>query len=91
MVGFHPINRVMTVGTFLFIASLIVMVSGWLIRNYYGGSHLATVIWANFFLYGLLAFVISVILVFVGTLLGARSGKLQERASNIWNNRSGKR
>ncbi len=91
MVGFHPINRVMTVGTFLFIASLIVIMSGWLIKNYYGGSHLATVIWANFFLYGLLAFIISVILVFVGALLGAKNGKLQERASNIWNNRPGKR
>jgi len=38
------------------------------------------------FVYGLIIFVISVITILIGVLIGARSGKLQRRANEIWNN-----
>lgn len=80
MVGFHPINRVMTAGTILFIISLVVLAIGAIF-------HANGTVLAYTFLYGGLAFVVSVVLIFVGVLLGARSGKLQKRAGDIWNNR----
>ncbi len=55
MVKFHPVNRIMTAGTFLFVASLIVLVIGTLLRN-------NTTILADTFLYGGLAFLVSLIL-----------------------------
>lgn len=79
MVGFHPINRTLTVGTFLFIASLIVLIIGSVFHS--NGTILAYA-----FIYGGLAFLISLILLGVGTLLAARSGKLQKRASDIFHN-----
>jgi len=79
MVNFHPINRVMTAGTILFFISLIVLAIGAIF-------HTNGTILADTFLYGGLAFVVSIVLIFLGVLLGARSGKLQTRAGNIWNN-----
>jgi sulfite exporter TauE/SafE len=79
MVKFHPINRVMTAGTILFFISLIVLAIGAIF-------HTNGTILADTFLYGGLAFVVSIVLIFLGVLLGARSGKLQTRAGNIWNN-----
>jgi len=79
MVNFHPINRVMTAGTILFFISLIVLAIGAIF-------HTNGTILAYTFLYGGLAFVVSIVLIFLGVLLGARSGKLQTRAGNIWNN-----
>jgi len=68
----------LTAGIILFFISLIVMAIGVIF-------HTNTAILAYTFLYGGLAFVVSVV-VFLGTLLAARSGKLQARASEIWNN-----
>ena len=79
MANFHPVNRVMTAGTILFFISLIVLAIGAIF-------HTNGTILANTFLYGGLAFVVSIVLIFLGVLLGARSGKLQTRAGNIWNN-----
>jgi hypothetical protein len=79
MVKFHPINRVMTAGTILFFISLIVLAIGAIF-------HTNGTILADTFLYGGLAFLVSIVLIFLGVLLGARSGKLQTRAGNIWNN-----
>ena len=79
MVKFHPLNRVMTEGIILFFISLIVMAIGVIF-------HTNITILAFTFLYGGLAFVVSVVLVLLGTLLAARSGKLQARAREIWNN-----
>jgi len=79
MVNFHPANRVLTAGIILFFISLIVMAIGVIF-------HTNTTILAYTFLYGGLAFVVSVVVVFLGTLLAARSGKLQARAREIWNN-----
>jgi len=79
MVKFHPINKVMTAGTILFFISLIVLAIGAIF-------HTNGTILADTFLYGGLAFVVSIVLIFLGVLLGARSGKLQTRAGNIWNN-----
>jgi hypothetical protein len=79
MVKFHPINRVMTAGTILFFISLIVLAIGAIF-------HTNGTILADTFLYGGLGFVVSIVLIFLGVLLGARSGKLQTRAGNIWNN-----
>lgn len=79
MVGFHPINRVMTVGTILFIISLAVMAIG-------AALHSNETILAYTFLYGGLAFLASIVLLGVGAVMGAKSGKLQNRASEIWNN-----
>jgi len=79
MVKFHPINKVMTAGTILFFISLIVLAIGAIF-------HTNGTILADTFLYGCLAFVVSIVLIFLGVLLGARSGKLQTRAGNIWNN-----
>ncbi|MGC8563087.1 MAG: DUF2614 family zinc ribbon-containing protein [Thermoplasmata archaeon] len=83
MVKFHPINRVMTAGTILFFISLIVLAIGAIF-------HTNGTILADTFLYGGLAFVVSIVLIFLGALLGARSGKLQTRAGNIWNNKKKK-
>jgi len=79
MVKFHPINRVMTAGTILFFISLIVLAIGAIF-------HTNGTILTDTFLYGGLGFVVSIVLIFLGVLLGARSGKLQTRAGNIWNN-----
>jgi len=67
MVKFHPINRVMTAGTILFFISLIVLAIGAIF-------HTNGTILADTFLYGGLAFVVSIVLIFLGVLLGARSG-----------------
>ena len=79
MVKFHPANRVLTAGTILFFISLIVMAIGVIF-------HTNIAILAFTFIYGFLAFVVSAVLVFIGTLLAARSGKLQARVREIWNN-----
>ena len=77
MVKFHAINRVMTVGTFLFFASLIVLAVGAIF-------HSNSTILADSFLYGGLAFIISIILLAIGIIIGGRSGKLQQRTGEIF-------
>lgn len=79
MVRFHSINRVMTVGTILFFISLAVLAIGAIFHS--NGTILAYT-----FVYGGLAFLVSVGLIFAGIVLGARSGKVQERTSDIWHN-----
>ena len=80
MVRFHSINRVMTVGTILFFISLAVLAIGAIF-------HSNDNILAYAFVYGGFAFFVSVVLILAGIILGARSGKLQERTSDIWHNR----
>ncbi len=80
MVRFHSINKVMTAGTILFFISLAIMVIG-------AFFHTDKTLLAYAFLYGLGLFGISAITIFVGALIGARSGKLQKRAGEIWNNK----
>ncbi len=70
----------MTAGTILFIISLVIMGVGDIFRS-------NKALLANAFLYGVGLFLVSVITIFVGVLLGARSGKLQNRANEIWNNK----
>jgi hypothetical protein len=77
MVKFHQINKVMTVGTFLFFASLIVLAIGAIF-------HSNVTILAYTFVYGGLAFLISIILLTIGVLVGARSGKLRQRTGEIF-------
>jgi len=77
MVKFHAINRVMTVGTFLFFASLLVLAGGAIF-------HSNSTILVNTFLYGGLAFLISIILLAIGVVIGARSEKLQQRTGEIF-------
>lgn len=79
MVGFHPVNKPMTIGTFLFISSLIVLAIGSIFRS--NGTVLA-----YSFLYGGLAFLISLVLLALGAILGVRSGRLQRRTSDILQN-----
>lgn len=83
MVKFHEVNKILTIGTILFFISLIVFIIGIAFCN-------DSTLLAYAFLYGGALFVLSVILIFVGVLLRARNGKLQERASDIWNNRGKK-
>lgn len=73
----------MTAGTILFFISLVVLAIGAI-------YHTNGTVLADTFLYGGLAFLVSVVLIFVGVLLGARSGKLQKRASDIWHNKKEK-
>ena len=80
MVKFHSINKVMTAGTILFIISLAVLAIGAIF-------HTNGTVLANTFLYGGLAFLVSIVLLFIGVLLGAKSGKLQKRGNEIFNNR----
>ena len=77
MVRFHPVNRTMTIGTFMFIVSLIVLAIGSIF-------HTNGTVLAYSFLYGGLAFLISLVLLAIGAILGARSGKLQKRGSEIF-------
>ena len=77
MVRFHPVNRTMTIGTFLFIVSLVVLAVGSIF-------HANGTVLAYSFLYGGLAFLISLALLAIGAILGARSGKLQKRDSEIF-------
>ncbi|MEM3226897.1 MAG: hypothetical protein QXT62_01535 [Thermoplasmata archaeon] len=67
----------MTIGTFMFIVSLIVLAIGSI-------SHTNGTVLAYCFLYGGLAFLVSLILLTIGLILGARSGKLQRRGSDIF-------
>ncbi len=83
MVKFHSINKVMTVGTVIFFISLVIMAIGALFH-----SDKTLLVYA--FFYGLVLFGISVITLLVGVLIGARSGKLQKRAGEIWNNKKKK-
>ncbi len=76
-------NRVMTAGTILFIISLVVLAIGAIF-------HTNGTVLADTFLYGGLAFLVSIVLIFVGVLLGAKSGKLQKRTSDIWHNKKEK-
>ncbi|MGP6220769.1 hypothetical protein [Caldiplasma sukawensis] len=86
MVKFHPINKTMTVGTFMFIGSMVIMVLGALFHDLnYSAS-----LYISFFFYGLGIFFISALILFIGVLLAAKSGKLQKRASDIFNNRKSK-
>ncbi|MGC8617232.1 hypothetical protein DMB44_04855 [Thermoplasma sp. Kam2015] len=83
MVGFHPINKTMTAGTFMFIGSMLIIALGALFHYLrYSAS-----LYLSFFFYGLGIFFLSAIVLFIGALLAAKSGKLQRRASDIWNNR----
>lgn len=77
MVNFHSVNKTMILGTFLFIASLIVLVIGAIF-------HSNQTILAYTFLYGGIAFLVSLVLLAVGAILGARSGKLQRRWDEIF-------
>lgn len=77
MVKFHPINRTMTVGTFMFFASLVVLAIG-------AAFHADGTVLADSFLFGGFAFLISNVLLTVGVILGARSGKLQRRGDEIF-------
>lgn len=83
MVGFHQINRTMTVGTFMFIGSMIIIALGALFHY----LHYSASVYLSFFFYGLGIFFLSAIILFIGTLLAAKSGNLQKRASDIWNNK----
>ncbi|MCI2413253.1 hypothetical protein [Cuniculiplasma divulgatum] len=83
MVKFHAINRTMTVGTVLFIVSLVVLAIGAVFHSD------GTVIAYTFF-YGGLTFLISLVLLAIGFILGAKSGKLQKRTSEIFG-KSGKK
>ena len=74
MAKFHSVNKTMTLGTFLFIASLVVLV----IEDIF---HSNQTVLAYAFLYGGLVFLVSVVLIFVGVQFGAKSGKLQKRGS----------
>ncbi len=80
MVKFHQINKIMTVGTFLFFASLVVLTMGAIF-------HSNSTILADTFLYGGLAFLISIILLAIGVIIGARSGKLQQRMNKVFKNK----
>ena len=86
MVGFHPINRTMTAGTFMFIGSMVIIALGTLFHY----LHYSSSVYLSLFFYGLGIFFLSAIILFIGTLLAAKSGKLQKRASDIWNNRRDK-
>ncbi|MCL5420367.1 MAG: hypothetical protein M1284_01280 [Candidatus Parvarchaeota archaeon] len=86
MVGFHPINRTMTAGTFMFIGSMVIIALGILFHY----LHYSSSVYLSLFFYGLGIFFLSAIILFIGTLLAAKSGKLQKRASDIWNNRKDK-
>ncbi|MEM3192485.1 MAG: hypothetical protein QW258_04255 [Thermoplasmata archaeon] len=77
MVVFHPVNRTMTIGTFVFILSLIVLAIGSIF-------HTNGTVLAYCFMYGGLAFLVSLVLLTIGLILGARSGKLQRRGSDIF-------
>lgn len=67
----------MSIGTFVFIGSLIVLAIGSIFHT--NGSVLAYC-----FLFGGLAFLVSLVLLTIGLILGARSGKLQKRFSDIF-------
>lgn len=86
MVGFHPINRTMTAGTFMFIGSMVIIALGALFHY----LHYSSSVYLSLFFYGLGIFFLSAIILFIGTLLAAKSGKLHKRASDIWNNRKDK-
>ena len=62
MAKFHSVNKTMTLGTFLFIASLIVLVIGAIF-------HSNQTILAYTFLYGGIAFLVSLVLLAVGAIL----------------------
>jgi F0F1-type ATP synthase assembly protein I len=83
MVKFHAINRTITAGTVLFIVSLVVLAIGAVFHS--NGTVLAYT-----FLYGGLAFLISLVVLAIGLILGAKSGKLQKRTSEIFG-KSGKK
>lgn len=83
MVKFHPINKTMTVGTFMFIASMLIIALGALFHY----LKYSTSLYLSFFFYGLGIFFISAIVLFIGALFAAKSGKLQKRAGDIFNNR----
>ena len=86
MVGFHPINKNMTVGTFMFISSMVIIALGALFHY----LHYSASVYLSLFFYGLGIFLLSAIILFIGTLLAAKSGKLQKRTSDIWNNKKEK-
>lgn len=69
----------MTAGTIIFTASLIIMAIG-------VHFHSDKTLLAYTFIYRLGLFGISVITIFVGALIGARCGKLQNRLNEISNN-----
>ncbi len=77
MVKFHAINKTMTVGTVLFIVSLVVLAIGAVFHS--NGTVLAYT-----FFYGGLVFLVSLVLLVIGLIMGAKSGKLQERTSEIF-------
>ena len=86
MVGFHPINRTMIVGTFMLIGSN---------DNNRTGSFVSLTTLLCFSLPFILLLWSENILpfrdkiLFIGTLLAAKSGKLQKNAGDIWNNKKG--
>jgi len=86
MVGFHPINRTMTAGTFMFISSMVIIALGALFHYF----HYSSSLYLSLFFYGLGIFFLSAIILFIGTLLAAKSEKLQKSVSDIWNNRRDK-
>ena len=86
MVGFHPINKTMTTGTFMFIGSMVIVALGALFHY----LHYSPSLYLSFLFLGLGIFFLSAIILLIGALLAAKSGKLQKRASDIWNNKKEK-
>lgn len=71
MVKFHTINKVITAGTILYFISLAIIIIGDIFNK-------DKTVLAFAFSYGLILFGISVITLFIGLILGIRSGKVQK-------------
>ena len=82
MVGVHPINKTITIGTFLFVLSMIMIFLGTLFHYF----HYPSSVWLSLFFYGILVFFISAIVLLIGGILAAKSGKLQRRFNEILSN-----
>ncbi len=80
MVRFHSINKVMTAGTILLFISLIILATGALLHN-------DKILLAYTLFYGGLLFGISLITLLVGVIIGAKSGRIQQRADEIFHNK----
>ncbi|MEM0157707.1 MAG: hypothetical protein QXN26_06585 [Thermoplasmataceae archaeon] len=70
-------------GTILFIVSMVTIGFGAL--SHY--MHCSSSVYLSLFVYGSGIFFLSAIVLFIGVLFAAKSGKLQKRASEIWNNK----
>ena len=80
------ILKTMTIGTFMFISSMVIIALGALFHY----LHYSASVYLSLFFYSLGIFLLSAIILFIGTLLAAKSGKLQKRTNDIWNNKKEK-